>query len=67
MTITVVVPTYQEADNAWTVLRAVRGVLPDAEIVVGDDNGFQIEPGCRLTGSEPRTAGRYLADRTTPL
>jgi len=36
--VTVVVPTYQEADNIEPFLRATREVLPDAAIVVCDDN-----------------------------
>ena len=34
----VVVPTYQEADNIARFLRAVRGAVPDASILVVDDN-----------------------------
>jgi glycosyltransferase involved in cell wall biosynthesis len=37
MRVTVVVPTYQEADNIETVLRAIRKELPDASVLVVDD------------------------------
>lgn len=35
--VTVVVPTFNEADNIDTLLRAVRHVLPDADVLVIDD------------------------------
>lgn len=38
MRVAVVVPTYQEAENIEPFLRATREVLPDATIVVCDDN-----------------------------
>ena len=38
MRVTVVVPTYNEADNIETVVRAVRNVLPNALVLVVDDN-----------------------------
>ena len=38
MRVTVVVPTYNEADNIETVVRAVRKELPDAQMLVVDDN-----------------------------
>src|SRR3954462_7196464 len=34
----VVIPTYDEAGNIRTVLRRVRAALPDADILVVDDN-----------------------------
>ena len=34
----VVVPTYQEADNIGSLLRAVRSAVPEAEVLVLDDN-----------------------------
>ena len=34
----VVIPTYDEAENIRTVLRRVRTALPDADILVVDDN-----------------------------
>ena len=37
MRVTVVVPTFNEADNITTVVRAVRQVLPDARLLVVDD------------------------------
>jgi glycosyltransferase involved in cell wall biosynthesis len=37
MRVTVVVPTYNEADNIETLIRAVRQVSPDANILVIDD------------------------------
>jgi dolichol-phosphate mannosyltransferase len=37
MRVTVVVPTFNEADNIDTVIRAVRQVLPDARVLVVDD------------------------------
>lgn len=37
MRVTVVVPTYNEADNIETLLRAVRGELPEADVLVIDD------------------------------
>jgi dolichol-phosphate mannosyltransferase len=37
MRVTVVVPTYNEADNIETVIQAVRHVSPDAHILVVDD------------------------------
>jgi glycosyltransferase involved in cell wall biosynthesis len=37
MRVTVVVPTYNEADNIETVIRAVRQVSPDANILIIDD------------------------------
>lgn len=37
MRVTVVVPTFNEADNIATVVRAVRQVLPDADVLVVDD------------------------------
>lgn len=37
MRVTVVVPTYNEADNIETLVRAVRQVLPQAHILVVDD------------------------------
>lgn len=37
MRVTVVVPTYNEADNIDTLIRAVRQVAPDANILVIDD------------------------------
>jgi dolichol-phosphate mannosyltransferase len=37
MRVTVVVPTYNEADNIDTVVRAVRQVLPSASVLVVDD------------------------------
>lgn len=36
--ITVVVPTYQEAENIEPLLRAVRASLPEAKVLVCDDN-----------------------------
>lgn len=36
--VTLVAPTYQEADNIGAFLRAVRVALPDAHIIVCDDN-----------------------------
>jgi dolichol-phosphate mannosyltransferase len=36
--ITVVVPTYQEAENIEPFLRAVRAAVPEARVVVCDDN-----------------------------
>jgi glycosyltransferase involved in cell wall biosynthesis len=36
--VTVVVPTYNEADNIETLLRGVRKFLPDATVLVVDDN-----------------------------
>lgn len=38
MKITLVVPTYQEADNVGPFLRAVRAALPEADVIVCDDN-----------------------------
>jgi dolichol-phosphate mannosyltransferase len=35
--ITIVVPTYQEADNIGPFLRAARAALPDASVIVCDD------------------------------
>ncbi len=35
--VTVVVPTYNEADNIETLVRAVREVLPSAEVLIIDD------------------------------
>jgi dolichol-phosphate mannosyltransferase len=37
MRVTVVVPTYNEADNIETLIRAVRQVSPDAQVLVIDD------------------------------
>jgi len=37
MRVTVVVPTYNEADNIDTLLRAIRKELPDARVLVVDD------------------------------
>lgn len=37
MRVTVVLPTYDEAENIEDILRAVRGVLPDALVLVVDD------------------------------
>lgn len=36
--VTVVVPTYQEANNIETVCRRVRAVLPDARLLIVDDS-----------------------------
>jgi dolichol-phosphate mannosyltransferase len=36
--VTVVVPTYQEAENVGSFLRAARATLPDARVIVCDDN-----------------------------
>lgn len=49
MRVTVVVPTFNEADNIEALLRAVREVLPDASILVVDD------------GSPDGTADRAVA------
>ena len=37
--VTLVVPTYQEADNIERFLRAARAALPDARVIVCDDGG----------------------------
>ena len=37
--VTLVVPTYQEADNIEPFLRAARAALPDARVIVCDDAG----------------------------
>ena len=38
MPITIVVPTYQEAENIGSFLRAARAALPHASVIVCDDN-----------------------------
>ena len=38
MRVLVVVPTYQEADNIAVLLRAVRATMPEASVLVLDDD-----------------------------
>ncbi|NBO67596.1 MAG: glycosyltransferase, partial [Actinobacteria bacterium] len=38
MKITVIIPTYNEIENIDSMLRAVRSAVPDAELLVVDDN-----------------------------
>jgi dolichol-phosphate mannosyltransferase len=54
--VTLVVPTYQEADNIEPFLRAARAALPDARVIVCDDGSPD------GTGASADRVGRELGD-----
>jgi dolichol-phosphate mannosyltransferase len=54
--VTVVVPTYQEAENIEPFLRAARSALPDARVIVCDDGSPD------GTGTIAERVGRQLGD-----
>ncbi len=71
--VTVVVPTFNEADNLDALVRGVRGALPDAIVLVVDDNSadgtadLAVRLGCELGGVDvlrrPHKAGLGAAYR----
>ena len=36
--VAVIIPTYNERDNVWVTVRRVRAAVPDAEVLIVDDN-----------------------------
>src|ERR1700709_2415949 len=71
--VTVVVPTFNEADNLDALVRGVRDALPEATVLVVDDNSsdgtadLAVRLGCELGGVDvlrrPRKAGLGAAYR----
>src|ERR1700690_4214224 len=50
--VAVIIPTYNEVKNIEAIVRRVRGVLPQARIVVADDNSPDGTGGVVLTLSK---------------
>ncbi|MEO5898885.1 MAG: polyprenol monophosphomannose synthase [Ilumatobacteraceae bacterium] len=73
MRVTVVVPTFNEADNLEALVRGVRSALPDATLLIVDDNSpdgtadLAVRLGCELGGIDvvrrPGKAGLGAAYR----
>lgn len=62
MHVVVVVPTYNEAENVATVCHGIRAALPDAEVLVVDDNSPDGTAALARAAGE-RLGGIHVLDR----